>query len=957
MAHIKKLVIHGFKSFARKTEIPFDKGINVIIGPNGSGKSNISDAMCFALGRLSVKSMRAEKAKNLIFMGSKYVKPAKEAYVELYFDNKDRSFSIEKDEVVLKRIVRVKGASIYKINDETKTRAEVVETLGQAGIDPYGFNMILQGQIQSIVKMHGDERRKVIGEVAGISVYEWRKEKSLKELDKTDARLKEVSIILKQRTAYMNNLEKEKAQAQRYKDLEETVKRAKASILKRRHSDKTKEIEGIVKAIDEKMQQKDKKQSLAVKVQDEIETLTEKVNQVNKHIRDSTGLEQGRLRDQITNFRAELEGLRVRKEGHENKMEGVERRIEEMIKSVPDLEGEIKRLRQESPMMAKKAQELKKKKEELAELERERKRVFSLKTEQSALRERLEDRRSLLAKTTGESESLVKQIEELSRGLVHDSVDNCSKEISSLKKQISEERDKIETLRKRELENEKIISISEVEQNRNEEIKKKVGQIDTCPLCQSKMTKEHVKHVNDSCNEKIKSALSSFENARETLLKIKKKREYAINSIKELEGKIYSSERELSSLRSIFDKKSSLKKSVEYEESLKKSLAELEGKRKSLEGKTEDFSVIEERYNNKIHEIEEISSRTEEDVDTTLLYKERELEKTKSIVQRSKEDLEEIETQISEMSESIEEKESALEDKEEQEEKLNQKFKKMFQDRDSTQKQIQETSMKLSDMQTEVRQVEDQINYLKIGKAKLDGERETIEMDLDDFKGVEILQGSLQHLEERLKKSQSNLVSIGSINMRALEVFEEVKEQYDEVKEKAETLEKEKEEIMKIITEIDKKKKRTFMKTFKAINTLFSENFARLSAKGRAYLEIENKEDMFDGGVEIVVKMAKGKFFDVHSLSGGEQTMVALSLLFAIQEYKPYHFYILDEIDAALDKRNSERLASLLQQYTKKGQYIIVTHNDAVILDSDILYGVSMHEGVSKMLSLKVNDV
>ena len=106
----------------------------------------------------------------------------------------------------------------------------------------------------------------------------------------------------------------------------------------------------------------------------------------------------------------------------------------------------------------------------------------------------------------------------------------------------------------------------------------------------------------------------------------------------------------------------------------------------------------------------------------------------------------------------------------------------------------------------------------------------------------------------------------------------------------------------------------------------------------------------------IVVKLAKGKYFDVTSLSGGEQTLVALSLLFAIQEYKPYHFYIFDEIDAALDKRNSERLAALLNQYMKSGQYIVITHNDAIIINSNFLYGVSMHEGVSKILSLKLGD-
>jgi chromosome segregation protein len=172
---------------------------------------------------------------------------------------------------------------------------------------------------------------------------------------------------------------------------------------------------------------------------------------------------------------------------------------------------------------------------------------------------------------------------------------------------------------------------------------------------------------------------------------------------------------------------------------------------------------------------------------------------------------------------------------------------------------------------------------------------------------------------------------------------------------KVETLEKEKTDVMSIIEEIDKKKKRTFMKTFKAMNELFTKNFMKLSSKGQAYLDIENPDDIFKGGINIIVKLAKGKYFDVTSLSGGEQTLVALSLLFAIQEHKPYHFYVFDEIDAALDKRNSERLAGLLEQYMKAGQYIVVTHNDAIITGSNLLYGVSMQDGVSKVLSMKVD--
>ena len=119
-------------------------------------------------------------------------------------------------------------------------------------------------------------------------------------------------------------------------------------------------------------------------------------------------------------------------------------------------------------------------------------------------------------------------------------------------------------------------------------------------------------------------------------------------------------------------------------------------------------------------------------------------------------------------------------------------------------------------------------------------------------------------------------------------------------------------------------------------------------------LELEDKKEPFNGGVNIIVKTGHGKYFDVTSLSGGEQTLVALSLIFAIQEFKPYAFYILDEIDAALDKRNSERLAELLKKYMQKGQYIVITHNDEIITNATNLYGVSMHEGISKVISLKV---
>jgi len=168
-------------------------------------------------------------------------------------------------------------------------------------------------------------------------------------------------------------------------------------------------------------------------------------------------------------------------------------------------------------------------------------------------------------------------------------------------------------------------------------------------------------------------------------------------------------------------------------------------------------------------------------------------------------------------------------------------------------------------------------------------------------------------------------------------------------------LENEREEILKIIAQIDRKKKKTFMDTLKDINDLFSRNFSSLSTKGIVSIEPRDRKEIFNSGLDILVKVGQGKYFDVTSLSGGEQTLVSLSLIFAIQELNPYPFYIFDEIDAALDRRNSEKLAYLLRKHMKQGQYLIITHNDSIISESsNILYGVSMQEGVSKILSLEV---
>ncbi|VVB79461.1 Chromosome partition protein Smc [uncultured archaeon] len=952
MTYIKKLVMQGFKSFVKKTELPFTEGINVILGPNGSGKSNVTDALCFVLGRLSVKSMRAAKAGNLIFMGSKNVPAAKEASVELVFDNLSRIFSIEQDEISIKRIVRKNGLSIYKINEETKTRQDVLGLLAQAGIDPNGFNIILQGEIQNFVRMNGEERRGIIEEVAGISIYESRKEKSLHELEKTEEKLKEITAILRERTAYLNNLEKERQQALKFKKLEADVQKYKASIIFHDLSKKKKEIEGVEKEIDQKNKEVEKVKKKILDIRAAIEGFESKVGNINGMIQKSAGIEQEKLNQEIANTRAELAGLTVKLDNYEKKLSELERQKQDLQETVRNNELSIRELQKESPSLSQKSKELAKKKQDLEKLEEERKKFYTTKAELRALRERLQDKQGILQSYNSEATFLIKQIENIGAGLFDKKFDE--KRIDEIKVSLRVKKEELEGIEKRERELQQIIHTSEFEISRQEKVIENIAKMDMCPLCKSKITKEHISNINKEVEPRVSSLKKEIEMATREINDINKKRSGLKEFIEKSQEEIVKREADSVKMSEINSKKEQIKGLQEKIDRTKQEISEFDKKRKYMEENFDENSGIEQKCELLRVEIQEISLRSEETVNSEVSFKQRELERAKISLKQMISEHQELEEEVVKIKKLIKEKEELVEKRKQQEEELSKKFQKLIAERDQYQTSIRENESEMLREQNKNYSFEQEMNNFKISKAKVGAEIENLEIEMLNFPNVEIIRSSRESLSEKLNSVKETLVNIGSVNLRALEVYDSIKQEYDAITEKVEIISKEKEGIMKIIQEIDIKKKKTFFRTLESLNEIFSRNFAQLSVKGEVYLELENKKEPFEGGVGIVVKTGHGKYFDVTSLSGGEQTLVALSLIFGIQELKPYSFYILDEIDAALDKRNSERLAGLLRKYMEKGQYIVITHNDEVISRATNLYGVSMNEGVSKVVSLKI---
>ncbi len=673
----------GFKSFASETEIPFQNSMNVVVGPNGSGKSNITDAICFVLGRLSIKSMRAAKSANLIFAGTKTHKPAPQASVKLVFDNSDKGFFLDNKEVEIERIVRNNGQSIYRINDSTKTRQEVLELLAQAGIDPHGFNIVLQGEITDLVKASTEERRKIIEQVAGISVYEIRKQKSLHELEKTDEKLKEISAVLRERTAYLKNLEKERQQALRFKQLESAVKRYKASIINKKLQEKIREVKKIQENLDNLETQKQKIKKELNLIQENITNSEHQIEEINKKIQTSTGIEQEKLYSQLTELRESLAGLEVHKQNSSRKLEEVLSRRQRAEKDISEFEIQIKELRKKSPMQAQKKSHLDQKKRDFDELESQRKKFYTIKTKLEAIKQRIEDKKIQLQRNNNETQFILKQIRELGESLKFNSKESAISRLTELKKQLNSSN--LEQLEKTKLTLEKQVSVSEAELANLDKIKKQVSQLDICPLCKSKITEEHLKHVYQDCDEKIQYNQDLSTKTRNKLKSLDQEIISLKSSQELLKQEIASLEIELVKLENLSQQTLVIKRLEQERKEIETALQTLEKEKKVHESLQEKFKDVEGKYEQTLLEIEEISARTEENIDLELELKERDLERTKLIIKQSHRDQEELEQELKDIEKEIEEKTSLFQELDQQEKMLQPKYRKLFDEREKLQ--------------------------------------------------------------------------------------------------------------------------------------------------------------------------------------------------------------------------------------------------------------------------------
>lgn len=295
---------------------------------------------------------------------------------------------------------------------------------------------------------------------------------------------------------------------------------------------------------------------------------------------------------------------------------------------------------------------------------------------------------------------------------------------------------------------------------------------------------------------------------------------------------------------------------------------------------------------------------------------------------------------------------------------IERELKKLNKDRESISERFTAISGELKSKEDEINELKDEKYQLEIKSARNDALLEQLKNKLwDDF---EISYAEAQDLrwesfamgkaQQESKEMRDGIRELGDVNVGAIEEYEKVSKRYTFLTEQREDVTTAMNELTGIITDMDTTIRKKFRENFDKVEENFEEVFSELFGGGHAELRIEEGQDMLDAGIDIIAQPPGKRLQNINLLSGGEKTMTAIALMFAVLKVKPTPFCILDEVEAALDDENIDRFADYLKNFVNT-QFAIITHQKATMEHADVLYGITMPEhGVSKLLSLRLGD-
>lgn len=963
---LKKIELQGFKSFADKTVIHFDNAVTGVVGPNGCGKSNISDAIRWVLGEQSVKSMRGSSMVDVIFNGSEKRKRVNLAEVTLVFDNSEKALNSEYEEIeVTRRLYRDTRESEYLINKTQCRLRDIHDLVMDTGLGRDSLSIISQGSISFFAEAKPIDRRVIFEEAAGVAKYKKRKIESISKLERTQENIERMQDVVDEIGKQVSPLKRAAKKAQIYLEKKEALEAIEVSVLVSDIANLNQEIEETRHVI------YDFEASIA-QLETQIGVLDHDVEEKRK---EGFLLDQEivKLQEHMMNLVREIGMLETRRVEIEEK-----RKYTLEVGNVQEKANELHALLLDAKL----------------EYDERVARHESLKAEVDLFSQSTFENNRLLVECQQRLDTLVSTRQQhlnrlevlnhrLSRPYEHQA---GVQTIMNNKQALFGIHDTVSNL---------LIPHDGYELAINTALGGAVNHLVTDDDKAAVASIQFLKRNKSGRATFIPLTVCRPRNAHPDILTICSHAE----GFRGVASEFVSYDVAYDSLRSsllgdvlVFD-------TIEHANILAKRI-QFNAKIVTLEGdvihrggtmtggqsKNQNSSLAQTRKD--IEYFEGTVSRTTIEIDAvnlerdqvqkklnkdneTLMEKRIALAQIEPILdvkrakyERLKSDYESLDTE-SNKDEGIDDQiVSQLNKAYMTRDELTSKLSLDRERRLSLSHESQRKEVQLRQHRSDFNQKSQVLNTHKMSNLKRETqcdnllERLSTEYQMTfEYAEENIFDGLKATKREEVLLLRDEISKLGNVNLDAPDEFVSVNERYEFITKQLEDLVESRQKLLSIIEEMDDIMSIQFKEMFDKINNELTGVFTQLFKGGKARLVLENPDDILNTGVDIDVQPPGKSVQNIRLFSGGEKSLIAISVLFSILKARHVPLCIFDEVEAALDQVNVERLAQYIRQLSSDSQFILITHRPGTMERCDVLYGITMPtQGVSTLLKVQLEE-
>lgn len=1001
---LKRLELLGFKSFANRASLEFESGISCLVGPNGSGKSNVADAVRWVLGEQSARALRGKKAEEVIFVGSADRQPLGMAEVALVLDNSDGRLSLDYGEVRLARRLYRSGESEYLINGARARRKDLVSLLLEVGLHTAGYTVIGQGAVEELVIQRPEERRAVLEQAADITRHQGRLAEARFKLASTDQNLVRCEDLVAELEPHARRLRAQAERAERY-----GARRAELAAVAQAY---------YRAALAESSAAEQAASASLVQTSAEIGRLEAELADHERHR--TIGREQvGVLERQANELRAELERRHAERATLLADTAASRQRVGFLEARLEALASDTERVGQIGRVLAdgerRRTEAASKLGAAWAAAETLRPRVAAALEHEQALRGEHEVARASLTAIRQEAQeqeaprhgangaspaslgsSLAVEPEyelavtaALGEWALARLVNNPAGALSSrpgapngrsLFLTLAPYRNGHETSESsfKALLGEKLADIwhrpaIELFESSNGSAPVPLGPLAFTvivrDLADARLAAERLEAGAD-CSWQISTLngqvithyggwAQGAEAAPGRLVSLRRRQAEAGSRMAKLEDSLERANHERTTLQA------ELAAAQEEERAAQSAHLALEAETQALVRWREELLADIERFGASGEGAEAL--RGSETLEGELEELRAELEEQNSRASQLAAAVEAKAAQLHGLGASRAERQAEFDGLDAAAAELRQLASRTQSAREAALLARQRAADELTRLRQEAEATAEewglpsqgwvQLRMPVEGSALVQPTNRRSPTSAPLAGGGAEIEIDLPGTRRRLVSLQRELRAYGATSESVLEQYREVQQRLDFLTGQSTDLRAAMAELEDAIAELEELMRSSFVNAFVRVNEAFEKTFATLFGGGTARLELIDPADPLQTGVDIVAQPPGKRLQNVMSLSGGERALTSTALIFALLSTNPLPFCVLDEVDAALDESNARRFADLLEEYAKRTQFIVITHNRVTMETANSLYGISMGgDGVTTVVSLRPQE-